>query len=162
MTTKGNFPHLDVAKLILFIIVGAIVWGFLFSCSAQYHLRKFEKKGGIIERKADTLTLQRLDSVLIHTKDSSFYRYYVTNYDTIINKVYIHTKTRQEIRFNYKRFNDSLRHELKKYKDSLRSTVKTHKIDVKKDIKTNKKKRPIYIPILLLLILLVITFKLSK
>jgi len=56
MTTKGNFPHLDVAKFILFIVVCAIFYGFLFSCSASYHLKKYEKKGGKIEHVSHSIS----------------------------------------------------------------------------------------------------------
>jgi len=168
MTTKGNFPHLDVAKLFLFIIASAIAWGFLFSCSASYHLRKYEKKGGKIEHVTDTLTYFQKDSVLIRTKDTTFFQYYYTQKDTIVKQnVFLYPKTRFNQRLEIRRFKDSLKFELKKYTDSLRYAFRTHKINVKHDTKVKvseqkterKKNRPIWIPIAVLIILLIIAFR---
>jgi hypothetical protein len=168
MTTKGNFPHLDVAKLFLFIIASAIAWGFLFSCSASYHLRKYEKKGGKIEHVTDTLTYFQKDSVLIRTKDTLFFQYYYTQKDTIIKQnVFLYPKTRFNQRLEIRRFKDSLKFELRKYTDSLRYALRTHKINVKHDTKVKvseqktqrKKNRPIWIPIAILIILLIIAFR---
>ena len=168
MTTKGNFPHLDVAKFILFVIASAIAWGFLFSCSASYHLRKYEKKGGKIEHVTDTLTYFQKDSVLIRTKDTIFFQYYYTQKDTIIKQnVFLYPKTRFNQRLEIRRFKDSLKFELRKYTDSLRYALRTHKINVKHDTKVKvseqktqrKKNRPIWIPIVVLIILLIIAFR---
>ena len=168
MTTKGNFPHLDVAKLVLFIVICAIFYGFLFSCSASYHLRKYEKKGGKIEHVTDTLTYFQKDSVLIRTKDTTYFQYYYTQKDTIVKQnVFLYPKTRFNQRLEIRRFKDSLKFELRKYTDSLRYSFRTHKIDVKHDTKVKvseqktqrKKNRPIWIPIAILIILLIIAFK---
>ena len=168
MTTKGNFPHLDVAKFILFIVVCAIFYGFLFSCSASYHLRRYEKKGGKIEHVTDTLTYYQKDSVLIRTKDTTFFQYYYTQKDTIVKQnVFLYPKTRFNQRLEIRRFKDSLKFELRKYTDSLRYAFKTHKINVKHDTKVKvseqktqrKKNRPIWIPIAVLIILLIIAFR---
>jgi hypothetical protein len=168
MTTKGNFPHLDVAKFILFIVVCAIFYGFLFSCSASYHLRKYEKKGGKIEHVTDTLTYFQKDSVLIQTKDTTYFQYYYTQKDTIVKQnVFLYPKTRFNQRLEIRRFKDSLKFELRKYTDSLRYAFRTHKINVKHDTKVKvseqkterKKNRPIWIPIAVLIILLIIAFR---
>jgi hypothetical protein len=168
MTTKGNFPHLDVAKFILFIVVCAIFYGFLFSCSASYHLRKYEKKGGKIDHVTDTLTYFQKDSVLIRTKDTTYFQYFYTQKDTIVKQnVFLYPKTRFNQRLELRRFKDSLKFELKKYTDSLRYAFKTHKINVKHDTKVKvseqktqrKKNRPIWIPIAVLIILLIIAFR---
>jgi hypothetical protein len=168
MTTKGNFPHLDVAKFILFIVVCAIFYGFLFSCSASYHLRKYEKKGGKIEHVTDTLTYFQKDSVLIRTKDTTYFQYYYTQKDTIVKQnVFLYPKTRFNQRLEIRRFKDSLKFELRKYTDSLRYAFRTHKINAKQDNKVKvseqktqrKKNRPIWIPIAVLIILLIIAFR---
>jgi hypothetical protein len=169
MTTKGNFPHLDVAKFILFIVVCAIFYGFLFSCSASYHLRKYEKKGGKIEHVTDTLTYFQKDSVLIRTKDTTFFRYYYTQKDTIVKQnVFLYPKTRFNQRLEIRRFKDSLKFELRKYTDSLRYAFRTHKIDVKTDSKVKIKETrsknnrftfPIVIAVLLIIIVLAFRFK---
>jgi hypothetical protein len=169
MTTKGNFPHLDVAKFILFIVVCAIFYGFLFSCSASYHLRKYEKKGGKIEHVTDTLTYFQKDSVLIRTKDTTFFQYYYTQKDTIIKQnVFLYPKIRFNQRLEIRRFKDSLKFELRKYTDSLRYAFRTHKIDVKTDSKVKIKETrsknnrftfPIVIAVLLIIIVLAFRFK---
>jgi uncharacterized membrane protein len=172
MTTKGNFPHLDVAKFILFIVVCAIFYGFLFSCSASYHLKKYEKKGGKIEHVTDTLTYYQKDSVLIQTKDTTYFQYYYTQKDTIVKQnVFLYPKTRFNQRLEIRRFKDSLKFELKKYTDSLRYAFKTHKINVKTDSKvkvseqkTERKKNnrftfPLIIVFLLIIIVLAFRFK---
>jgi hypothetical protein len=168
MTTKGNFPHLDVAKFILFIVVCAIFYGFLFSCSASYHLRRYEKKGGVSINTSDTLTYYHKDSVLIRTKDTTFFQYYYTQKDTIVKQnVFLYPKTRFNQRLEIRRFKDSLKFELKKYTDSLRYAFRTHKINAKQDTKVKvseqktqrKKNRPIWIPIAILIILLIIAFR---
>jgi hypothetical protein len=168
MTTKGNFPHLDVAKFILFIVICAIFYGFLFSCSASYHLRKYEKKGGKIEHVTDTLTYYKKDSVLIQTKDTTYFQYFYTQKDTIVKQnVFLYPKTRFNQRLEIRRFKDSLKFELRKYTDSLRYAFRTHKIIAKQDTKVKvseqktqrKKNRPIWIPIAVLIILLIIAFR---
>lgn len=172
MTTKGNFPHLDVAKFILFVIASAIAWGFLFSCSASYHLKKYEKKGGVSINTTDTLTYYKKDSVLIRTKDTTYFQYYYTQKDTIVkHNVFLYPKTRFNQRLEIRRFKDSLKFELKKYTDSLRYAFRTHKINVKHDTKvkvseqkTERKKNnrfafPLIIVFLLIIIVLAFRFK---
>jgi hypothetical protein len=167
MTTKGNFPHLDIAKLVLFILACAICWGFLFSCSASYHLRRYEKKGGVSINTSDTLTFYQKDSILIQTKDTTYFKYYYTKFDTIVKKIYYKTPKNQ--RLEIKRFNDSLRYELSKYTDSLTNALRTHKINVKHDTKVKvseqkterNKNRQFAFPIVIvfLLIIIALSFK---
>jgi len=165
MTTKGNFPHLEVVKLIIFILLAAITWGFLFSCSASYHLRKYEKKGGKIEQVTDTLTYFQKDSVLIRTKDTTYFQYYYTQKDTIVKQnVFLYPKTRFNQRLEIRRFKDSLKFELRKYTDSLRYAFRTHKINVKHDTKVKvseqkterKKNRSFLFPLVILFLLVII------
>lgn len=166
MTTKGNFPHLDVAKLVLFIIACAIGWGFLFSCTPEYHLNKYYKKGGVSINTSDTLTYYKKDSVLIQTKDTSYFTYTYTKFDTIVKKIYYKTPKNQILEI--RRFKDSLKYELSKYTDSLRYAFKTHKNTVKfnyKDKKqevkkeTKKNKRYLLLPILVLIALILLAFR---
>lgn len=169
MTTKGNFPHLDVAKLIIFIVFSAIVYGFLFSCTPEYHLNKYYKKGGVSINTSDTLTYYKKDSVLIQTKDTSYFTYTYTKFDTIVKKIYYKTPKNQ--RLDLRRFNDSLKYELNKYTDSLRYALRTHKNtvkfnhkdkkqEVKKEIKKNRRFAfPIIIIAMLIIIVLAFKFK---
>lgn len=166
MTTKGNFPHLDVAKLVIFILFSAIVYGFLFSCTPEYHLNKYYKKGGISINTSDTLTYYKKDSVLIQTKDTSYFTYTYTKFDTIVKKIYYKTPKNQ--RLEIRRFNDSLKYELSKYTDSLRYAFKTHKNtvkfnhkDKKQEVKKETKKniRYLLLPILVLIALILLAFR---
>lgn len=170
MTTKGNFPHLDVAKLVIFIVFSAIVYGFLFSCTPEYHLNKYYKKGGVSINTSDTLTYYHKDSVLIRTKDTTFFEYFYTQKDTIIKQnVFLYPKTRFNQRFELRRFKDSLKYELSKYTDSIRYAFKSHKINVKNETKVKvseqkterKKNKAILVPlvILFLLIIIILTFR---
>lgn len=156
---------IDIAKLILFVLFSAIAWGFLFGCSPGYHLYKYEKKGGVSINTNDTLTLYQKDSVLIRTKDTTFFHYYYTEKDTIIKQnVFSYPKTRFNQRLEIRRFKDSLKYELSKYTDSLRYAFRTHKNvvkfnykDKKQEQKTvRKKNRAFLFPILILFLLVVI------
>lgn len=148
MTTKGNFPHLDVAKLILFIVCLAICWGFLFSCRPVKE------------------TVTEYQTITIHDtiKGPAGENIIVTR-DSIIEVQKETIKTRWKTRFETKRFNDSLKHVRSIYTDSLRYALRSQKIvvkykykEVKQEVKKEKKKskRLILIPFVLLLILLII------
>jgi uncharacterized membrane protein len=75
-----------------------LLW--LTGCSAQYHLNRYQTKGGTCG-KIDTIKIQK--------------------YDTILNKYYYHDSlvivndrvvplTRQEVRYMYKIHHDTLKH----------------------------------------------------
>ncbi|NIP30421.1 MAG: hypothetical protein GTN59_07625 [Candidatus Dadabacteria bacterium] len=104
---------------------------FLSSCSAQYHLNKAEKKGA------------KLGTEVIYK--------YITEYDTITNEIKVIDsipysvtkieyvpKTRYEIKFDNKRFKDSLNFIRKSYKDSVRLQIKEVRIESKADVKKTK------------------------
>jgi hypothetical protein len=75
------------------------------SCSAQYHYKKAIKKGVQIVPTHDTITLTKVDSILINNEWIKV----VTEFDTIIqfNTVYV-PKTRYQTRIEYKTKKDSL------------------------------------------------------
>jgi hypothetical protein len=75
------------------------------SCSAQYHYKKAIKKGVQIVPTHDTITLTKVDSILINNEWVKV----VTEFDTIIqyNTVYV-PKTRYQTRIEYKTKKDSL------------------------------------------------------
>lgn len=110
-------------KYILLILI-------LCSCSATQHLNKFYKKGGKIEQVEKTVTLT--DTVLINGKDSIIFR----NVNVECPEPII--KTRWKVRFNNKRFLDSLKVMRIQYKDSLRYALRTLRIELKNDYKTVK------------------------
>ena len=84
----------------LFILIISI---FLYSCSAQYHLNKAIKKGYVCEDTADTLTITKLDSVLITKFDTTYYETFLRTFDTIVQwKTEYVPKTRLDKKIEYR------------------------------------------------------------
>lgn len=101
-----------------------LIWGTMlmifFSCSPEYHFNKFQKKGGKIECKGDTVI--REITTTIKGKDGRI--------DTIREKVpVIEYKTRWETRLEYRLKHDSI--EVIKYqtKWKTKEVIKTKKIE---------------------------------
>jgi hypothetical protein len=104
------------------------------SCSVNYHLNKAFKKGYRCDTITDTIRVVKVDSFLVVKHDTTYWEKIITSKDTIIKyKTSYIPKTRYEIRFDYKRFNDSLQSIRQTYKDSLRYALKTAKNDVKRE-----------------------------
>jgi hypothetical protein len=104
------------------------------SCSVNYHLNKAIKKGYRCDTVSDTIRVTKVDSFLIWKHDTTYWEKIITSKDTIIHyKTSYIPKTRYEIRYDYKRFNDSLKVIRLMYKDSLRNALKTAKNDVKRE-----------------------------
>ncbi len=106
----------------------------LASCSVQNLIRRAEKKGYRCDTITDTIRVVKVDSFLVVKHDTTYWEKIITSKDTIIRyrTSYI-PKTRYEIRFEYKRFNDSLKVIRLMYKDSLRNALKTRENDLKKE-----------------------------
>ncbi len=84
----------------LYILIISI---FIYSCSAQYHLNKAIKKGYVCEDIADTLTITKLDSVLVTKFDTTYYETFLKTFDTIIEwKTQYIPKTRIQLKREYK------------------------------------------------------------
>ena len=76
---------------------------FLYSCSAQFHLNKAIKKGYVCKDTADTLTITKLDSVLITKFDTTYYETFLRTFDTIVQwKTQYVPKTRLDKRIEYR------------------------------------------------------------
>jgi len=104
------------------------------SCSVNYHLNKAIKKGYRCDIITDTIRVVKVDSFLVKTTDTVYWEKFYSSKDTIIKlKVSYIPKTRYEIKFDYKRFNDSLRTIRLMYNDSLQNALKTAKNDVKRE-----------------------------
>jgi hypothetical protein len=105
--------------------------GVMSSCSTTQHLNKFYKKGGKIEQVEKTVTIY--DTIKGKDgKDSIIFR----NVNVECPEPII--KTRWKVRFNNKRFLDSLKVIRIQYKDSLRYALRTLRIELKNDYKTVK------------------------
>lgn len=99
---------LNTTHLLCFIwacLVSFLLYLGLTSCSAQYHYKKAIKKGVQFVPTHDTITLTKVDSILINNEWIKV----VTEFDTIIqfNTVYV-PKTRYQTRIEYKTKKDSL------------------------------------------------------
>ena len=100
---KINFNHL--LAFLWACLLSFILMLYMTSCSAQYHYKKAIKKGVQIVPTHDTITLTKVDSILINNEWVKV----VTEFDTIIqyNTVYV-PKTRYQTRIEYKTKKDSL------------------------------------------------------
>ena len=84
----------------LYILITSI---FLYSCSAQFYLNKAIKKGYVCKDTADTLTITKLDSVLITKFDTTYYETFLRTFDTIVQwKTEYIPKTRLDKRIEYR------------------------------------------------------------
>ena len=84
----------------LFIVLISL---FLYSCSAQFHLNKAIKKGYVCEDIADTLTITKLDSVLVTKFDTTYYETFLRTFDTIIQwRTEYVPKTRLDKKIEYR------------------------------------------------------------
>lgn len=115
-------------KQILFVLALS-----LSACmSADKHLQKFYKKGGKIEQVERIVTIT--DTIKGKDgKDSIVYREISLDCPQPIAPI-----TKWKLRFDNRRFRDSLNTYRKIYKDSLRYDVKQAKIEAKRDIKQLK------------------------
>jgi hypothetical protein len=106
----------------------------LTSCSVQNLITRAERKGYRCDTITDTIRVVKVDSFLVIKHDTTYWEKIITSKDTIIQyrTSYI-PKTRYEIRYDYKRFNDSLKVIRLMYKDSLRNALKTRENDLKKE-----------------------------
>jgi hypothetical protein len=92
-------------KFLALLLASLLTLATITSCSAQYHYKKAIKKGVQIVPTHDTITLTKVDSILINNEWVKV----VTEFDTIIqfNTVYV-PKTRFQTRIEYKTKKDSL------------------------------------------------------
>jgi hypothetical protein len=102
----------------------------LSGCSAKFHYNKAVAKGMRCETITDTITIQKIDSVIINGVKT----YFVTKVDTILvrNNVYI-PKTRYETKIEWRKVRDTI--QLLRYKTKVeykvekkKSTAKTLKL----------------------------------
>ena len=111
---------------IIFLLIASVV---LHSChNAKYHLDKFYDKGGVIT--CDTTYVNTTDTVYVKGADGKdSLVYIVKNTPSICPKATI--ETRWMVRFDNKRFKDSLNIMADMYSDSLKAVVKDNKIKAK-------------------------------
>ena len=107
-----------------------ILFVFLYSCSAEYHLNKAIKKGYKCEETGDTIRITTIDSIPYIINDTIRWEKIITSKDTVIRykKVYV-PKTKWQVKT-----------ELKFQRDTIRIKEKTKQAEAKAE--TKSKKRP--------------------
>lgn len=147
---KVNYTHL---AFIIFSFLLSIYLIALVSCSPNYHMRKFIKKGGVIEQTEKVITLH--DTIKGKDgKDSIIYRSF-----NIPCPELVAPPTRFEIRYKYKTIRDSF--ETIKYvtKFKYKEAVKTLKNEKKSSWGFNLRFWGVILGLLILIVYLLRTNK---
>lgn len=121
----------------------------LSSCTAQYHLNKYQAKGGICGR---------IDTIRVTKYDTINHRYYYQDSVFIVNDRVI-PQTRQEIRYQYKIQRDTIHLKEKEIKYLYKER--------KQELKNEKKSSPSgilnrIIAILILIAAIIVSFLIAK
>lgn len=95
MIYSKNKTYLIVIHILAIIGIMGLIWG----CSPQYHFAKFQKKGGKIESKIDTLKI--IDTVVLNGDTVVSVR------DSFIISNVPYYLTKYEIKYKYKEKRDS-------------------------------------------------------
>lgn len=103
----------------------------LSGCSVKHYEKKFYQKGGKFE--CEPRIISRVDTLITASGDTIFNTVYKTVYEPKIEY-----RTKWQVRFDNKRFKDSLDFIKLMYKDSLKYTFKSQKSADKKEIKKSK------------------------
>lgn len=137
MNTKCDlFTFLGV----LFTYLAAVfLCAFLtFGCSATRLHDKAIKKGYVHTVHVDTLKVPYVDTLIIVKGDSIIYKQVLKYRDSLVYQVNTEYTPKWRVRFDNKRFTDSLATMRAMYKDSLRNALKTQKVIVKHEDKKDK------------------------
>ena len=121
--------------LSVFLFWCAILLGVIWianSCSPDYHLNKYKKKGGKLTCEVDTV---KIYDTIVTPNDTI-----VISRDSLIIRTNTNTITKYEVKYDYKRFRDSLRAVKAMYKDSVKTVVKEKRIDGKTIVRTERAK----------------------
>ena len=120
---------------------------FLSSCTAQYHLRKYQNKGGICGR---------IDTIRVTSYDTINHRYYYKDSLILVNDRVI-PMTRQEVRYEYKLKRDTIH--LKE--TQIKYLYKQQKAEIKKE-KSKSTPLNLFLILLIMIAVIIISFKFSK
>jgi hypothetical protein len=144
--------------LIIVALLCAFWIGFLSSCSPQYHMAKFIKKGGKI--KNDTTLVTFNDTIRINGKDSIIYR----TFDKVCPEMKS-PKTRYETRIEYryktKVEKAQIKYQIKYIKQQRKEDKVNNRFRFKQENKNNKTLNLLLI-VLGLITLTILAFKFSK
>lgn len=121
--------------LSVFLFWCAILLGVIWlanSCSPDYHLNKYKKKGGKLTCEVDTV---KIYDTIVTPNDTI-----VISRDSLIIRTHTNVVTKYEVKYDYKRFRDSLRAVKAMYKDSVKTVVKEKRIEGKTIVRTERAK----------------------
>jgi hypothetical protein len=153
-----NRENREFRFLIIVALLCAFWIGFLSSCSANYHMAKFIKKGGII--KNDTITFTISDTIRVNGKDSIIYR----TFDKVCPEMKS-PKTRYETRIEYryktKVEKAQIKYQIKYIKQQRKADKVNSKFRFKQENKNNKTLNLLLI-VIGLITLTILAFKFSK
>ncbi len=113
-----RFNYIQFLTWCFTLLVSIYAMLLLSGCNASYHYKKAKQKGFKCTLVNDTITINKIDSVIINGEKT----YYVTKYDTIVqtNSVYI-PKTRYETKIEWRKVRDTI--ELLRYKTKVKYKV---------------------------------------
>lgn len=125
--------------LVATYIAAVFLCAFLaFGCSATRLHDKAVKKGYTHSVQVDTLRIPYLDTLIIVKGDSVIYKQVLKYRDSLVYQVNTEYIPKWRVRFDNKRFADSLATMRAMYKDSMRYALKTQKVIVKHKDKKDK------------------------
>jgi hypothetical protein len=106
----------------------------LFSCGAERLHQKAVDKGYVHTIHVDTFKVSTVDTMWIEGKPYPV----ITYKDSIVPKLIDNYIPKWKVRFDNKRFNDSLKYIQKVYRDSLKAEIKMHDDSLDAAVKINK------------------------
>jgi hypothetical protein len=144
--------------LIIVALLCAFWIGFLSSCSANYHMAKFIKKGGII--KNDTTLITVNDTIRINGKDSVIVRT-IQAVCPEMKSPKTRYETRIEYRYKTKVEKAQVKYQIKYIKQQTKADKVNNRFRFKQENKNNKTLNLLLI-VLGLITLTILAFKFSK
>jgi len=122
-----RFNYIQFLTWCFTLLVSIYAMFLLSGCNASYHYKKATQKGFKCTLVNDTITINKIDSIIINGEKT----YYVTKYDTIVqtNSLYI-PKTRYETKVEWLKVRDTI--ELLRYKTKVK-----YKVDKKEAVNWN-------------------------
>lgn len=143
MSTTNRKPENDLFLFLWSLLIFSILTMLVFaSCSPTHHLNKFYKKGGKIQCDTTTVTVEKI----VKGKDGKDSLIYVPITEYVPQIEY---KTKWQVRFDNRRFEDSMKYVRRMYKDSVRTVVKVEKVKGKTEVKVQRAKSRWYLWLIL-------------
>jgi hypothetical protein len=143
MNKTNRKPESDLFLFLWALLIFSLLTMLVFaSCSPTHHLNKFYKKGGKIQCDTTTVTVEKI----VKGKDGKDSLIYVPITEYVPQIEY---KTKWQVRFDNRRFEDSMKYVRRMYKDSVRTVVKVEKVKGKTEVKVQRSKS---LPILWLIL----------